>query len=89
VRFCAARSARYARCPRHPQEPLQAALHPVGLELNAVFMLVTCVVFVGYGLFAASIRDHVITRPRVLTWMRRMVAAAFVALGPRSAFSER
>jgi threonine/homoserine/homoserine lactone efflux protein len=65
--------------------------HPLGqmLELSAVFMLMTFVVFVGYGLFAASIRDHVITRPRVLTWMRRTFAAAFVALGARLAFSER
>ena len=36
------------------------------LLLSAVFMLMTFVVFVGYGLFAASIRDHVISRPRVL-----------------------
>jgi threonine/homoserine/homoserine lactone efflux protein len=65
--------------------------HPLGqmLELSGVFMLMTFVVFVGYGLFAASIRDHVITRPRVLTWMRRTFAAAFVALGARLAFSER
>jgi len=62
---------------------------PRMLELSAVFMLMTFVVFVGYGLFAASIRDHVITRPRVLTWMRRTFAAAFVALGARLAFSER
>ncbi|MDP9136719.1 MAG: LysE family translocator, partial [Pseudomonadota bacterium] len=39
------------------------------LELSAVFMLLTFVVFVGYGMFAASIRSHVISRPRVLTWM--------------------
>ena len=51
------------------------------LELSAVFMLLTFVVFVGYGLFAAWIRRHVITRPGVLTWMRRSFAAAFVALG--------
>ncbi len=59
------------------------------LTLSAVFMLMTFVVFVGYGLFAASIRDHVISRPRVLTWMRRTFAAAFVALGARLAFAER
>jgi threonine/homoserine/homoserine lactone efflux protein len=47
------------------------------------------VVFVGYGLFAASIRDHVISRPRVLTWMRRSFAAAFVALGARLALTDR
>ena len=59
------------------------------LALSAVFMLMTFVVFVGYGLFAASIRDHVISRPRVLTWMRRIFAGAFAALGARLAFAER
>jgi threonine/homoserine/homoserine lactone efflux protein len=57
--------------------------------LSVVFMLMTFVVFVGYGLFAASIRDHVISRPRVLTWMRRTFAAAFVALGARLALTDR
>ena len=59
------------------------------LVLSAVFMLMTFVVFVGYGLFAASIRDHVISRPRVLTWMRRSFAGAFAALGARLAFADR
>ncbi len=59
------------------------------LVLSAVFMLMTFVVFVGYGLFAASIRDHVISRPRVLTWMRRTFAGAFAALGAKLAFTER
>jgi threonine/homoserine/homoserine lactone efflux protein len=58
-------------------------------ELSVVFMLMTFVVFVGYGLFAAAIRDHVISRPRVVTWMRRTFAAAFVALGAKLAISER
>ncbi len=58
-------------------------------ELSIIFMLMTFVVFAGYGLFAASIRDHVIARPRVLTWMRRTFAGAFVALGFRLAASER
>ncbi|MBV8747025.1 MAG: LysE family translocator [Xanthobacteraceae bacterium] len=65
--------------------------HPVSqmLVLSAVFMLMTFVVFVGYGLFAASIRTHIISRPRVLTWMRRTFAGAFVALGARLAFADR
>jgi len=65
--------------------------HPLSrmLALSAVFMLLTFVVFVGYGLFAAAIRSHVISRPRVLTWMRRTFAAAFVALGARLALAER
>lgn len=65
--------------------------HPLSrmLEMSAVFMLLTFVVFVGYGLFAASIRRHVISRPRVLTWMRRTFAGAFVALGIKLAFADR
>jgi threonine/homoserine/homoserine lactone efflux protein len=65
--------------------------HPLArmLELSAVFMALTFVVFVGYGLFAAAIRRHVITRPRILTWMRRTFAGAFVALGAKLAVAER
>lgn len=59
------------------------------LELSGVFMLMTFVVFVVYGLFAAAIRDHIVSRPRVLTWMRRTFAGAFVALGARLAFADR
>jgi threonine/homoserine/homoserine lactone efflux protein len=59
------------------------------LELSSVFMALTFVVFAGYGLFAASVRSHVIARPRVLTWMRRIFASAFVALGARLALAER
>lgn len=59
------------------------------VELSAAFMVLTFVVFVGYGLFAAAIRSHVVSRPRVLTWMRRTFAAAFVALGVKLAFTER
>ena len=58
-------------------------------ELSAIFMALTFVVFVGYGLFAAAIRSHVISRPRVLTWMRRTFAGAFAALGAKLAFADR
>jgi threonine/homoserine/homoserine lactone efflux protein len=57
--------------------------------LSGVFMLLTFVVFIGYGAFAAAIRNHVISRPRVLTWMRRVFAGAFLALGVRLAFTDR
>jgi threonine/homoserine/homoserine lactone efflux protein len=59
------------------------------LLLSAIFMLLTFVVFVGYGLFASSIRNHVIARPRVLTWMRRTFAGAFAALGAKLALADR
>ena len=74
-----------------PQFVSATEAHPFSrmLELSAVFMLMTFVVFVGYGLCAASIRTHVISRPRVLTWMRRTFAAAFVALGAKLALADR
>jgi threonine/homoserine/homoserine lactone efflux protein len=59
------------------------------LLLSTAFMLLTFVIFVGYGLFAAAVRNHVISRPRVLAWMRRAFAAAFVALGAKLALAER
>ncbi|MBS0219300.1 MAG: LysE family translocator [Proteobacteria bacterium] len=62
---------------------------PSMLMLSGIFMLVTFVVFVGYGLFASAVRRHVISRPRVLAWMRRTFAAAFVALGVKLALAER
>ena len=62
---------------------------PRMLELSGVFMLMTFVVFAIYGLFAASVRDHVITRPKVMTWLRRTFAAAFVALGGKLALADR
>jgi threonine/homoserine/homoserine lactone efflux protein len=59
------------------------------LLLSAVFMLVTLVVFVGYGLCAAAVRDKVVSRPRVMDWIRRGFAGAFVALGARLALTDR
>ena len=59
------------------------------LALSAVFMLLTFVVFVGYGFCAAAMRRHVISRPRVQLWLRRTFAGAFVALGARLALADR
>jgi len=59
------------------------------LELSGVFMAMTFVVFALYGLFAAAIRGQVMSRPAVLTWMRRSFAAAFVMLGAKLALTQR
>lgn len=59
------------------------------LEMSGVFMAMTLAVFVLYGLFAAAVRDHVLARPRVMQWLRRTFAAAFVALGAKLALTER
>jgi threonine/homoserine/homoserine lactone efflux protein len=65
--------------------------HPVAqmLQLSAAFMAMTFMVFVVYGLFAASVRDRIVTRPKVMTWLRRAFAGGFAALGARLALAER
>jgi threonine/homoserine/homoserine lactone efflux protein len=65
----------------------QAVLHMLGL--SAVFMLITLVVFAIYGAFAAAVRNQVISRPRVLAWMRRVFAGSFVALSAKLAFTRQ
>jgi threonine/homoserine/homoserine lactone efflux protein len=74
-----------------PQFVLPGEPHPVlsMLLLSLIFMAITFAVFVGYGLCAASMRRYVVSRPRVLAWMRRTFAAAFVALGAKLALTER
>jgi threonine/homoserine/homoserine lactone efflux protein len=59
------------------------------LELSGVFMLVTLAVFSLYGAFAAAMRDRVVTRPRVMAWLRRGFAAAFGALALKLALTDR
>jgi threonine/homoserine/homoserine lactone efflux protein len=59
------------------------------VQLSAVFMLVTLVVFAIYGVLAAAARRQVLDRPAVIQWMRRTFAAVFVALGIRLAVAER
>ncbi len=78
----------FAFLPQFVQATEPQAL-PRMLELSGMFMLMTFLVFVGYGLFAAAIRAHVISRPAVLTWLRRAFAAAFMALGAKLALAER
>ena len=59
------------------------------LGLGVVFMLVTFAVFAVYGIFAAAVRAQVISRPRVVTWMRRCFGGAFLALAGRLALADR
>jgi threonine/homoserine/homoserine lactone efflux protein len=74
-----------------PQFIEAGEVHPLArmLELSSAFMAMTFAVFVVYGLFAAHVRDRVVTRPKVMAWLRRSFAAGFAALGARLAFAER
>lgn len=59
------------------------------IELGGVFMAMTFVVFVLYGVAAATVRDQVMSRPSVLAILRRLFAGAFVLLGLRLALTEQ
>ena len=59
------------------------------LELSAVFMAVTFAIFALYGVCAAAQRARVLSRPRVMTWLRRSFGGAFLLLAGRLAITER
>lgn len=58
-------------------------------EYSVAFMVMTFVVFALYGLFAAAARDRVLSRPRLMQWIRKSFSAAFVAMGVKLALAER
>lgn len=70
-----------------PAETAAPAATMVGL--GAVFMALTFVVFVGYGLCASAARAHVLSRPAVMRVLRFGFAGAFALLGLKLLLSER
>jgi threonine/homoserine/homoserine lactone efflux protein len=59
------------------------------LVLSAVFMLMTFVVFIGYGLFATAVRDRVVKSSNVIRWVQRSFAVAFASFGIKLAMIEQ
>jgi threonine/homoserine/homoserine lactone efflux protein len=78
----------FAFLPQFVAADSPGSVYPM-VQLSGVFMAMTFLVFAGYGWGAAAVRTHVLSRPRVLTWMRRVFAGSFAALGARLAFAER
>jgi threonine/homoserine/homoserine lactone efflux protein len=52
-------------------------------------MLMTFIVFVIYGAFAARARQYVIASPAVMKWMKRCFAGTFAFLGLKLALADR
>ncbi|MEJ7875935.1 MAG: LysE family translocator [Solirubrobacterales bacterium] len=69
--------------PGDPQTTLRL------LELSTIFVLLTLAVFCAYGVLAATVREQVIGRPRVLIWMRRIFAGSFLGLSLKLAFAKQ
>lgn len=57
--------------------------------LSLVFMAMTFVVFAIYGLFAASLRQHVLTRPTIMQGINKVFAATFLLMAGRLALAQR
>ena len=74
-----------------PQFVPHDAEHPLTqlLLLSAVFMLMTFVVFVIYGLIAHAFRRWVIDSAAVQKWLRYGFAAAFAGLGLKLATTDK
>ena len=70
-----------------PAGEVNGTWHMIGLSL--VFMALTFIVFALYGVFAATMRNQVITRPKVMAWLRRTFAATYVLLAGRLALETR
>lgn len=56
--------------------------------LGAIFMVMTFVIFVFYGVFAAFARDRLLQSEAIMRWLNRSFAGIFAALGLRLAFEK-
>ncbi|GMB80950.1 LysE family translocator [Shinella zoogloeoides] len=59
------------------------------LVLGGVFMALTFLVFAIYAGLAASLRQQVLSRPRIMLWTQRSFAAALGVMGLRLALADR
>jgi threonine/homoserine/homoserine lactone efflux protein len=59
------------------------------LFLGTVFMAITLIIFILYGLAANSVRKYVINSPKILVGLQRSFAVTFAALGLKLAATDR
>ena len=57
--------------------------------MGLIFMAMTLVIFILYGISANGVRRYVATSPRLVGWLRRSFAATFAAFGLKLALTER
>lgn len=59
------------------------------LVLGTIFMVMTIILFIFYGLFASLLRRKVLNSPKILNAIKWCFASVFMALGVRLALSEK
>jgi len=57
--------------------------------LGVMFMAMTLIIFILYGISANGVRRYVVNSPRVILWLQRSFAATFAALGVKLAMTEQ
>lgn len=59
------------------------------LSLSVVFMAMTFIIFILYGLSANGVRRYVVNSPRIITRLQRLFAGIFAALGIKLALIDQ
>ncbi|NVK56796.1 MAG: LysE family translocator [Alteromonadaceae bacterium] len=59
------------------------------LVLGGVFMLMTLLIFIGYGFLSGSFSEFIVNSKRATVAMQKVFAASFAGLGLKLALSER
>ena len=57
--------------------------------LSVVFMALTLIIFILYGISANGFRKHVVNSPKAVVWIQRSFAATFAALGLKLALTDQ
>lgn len=70
--------------PTDAQNPI-----PEMLYLSAAFMLMTLMVFIGYGILANQVRLYVSQSPKIVQGIQRVFSGLFMAIGFKLATMER
>ncbi len=70
-------------------DPTAASTTAQTLVLGGIFMVLTIIIFIAYGLFASLLRRKVLGRPRILKAIKWCFASVFMALGLKLVLSEK
>lgn len=59
------------------------------MVLSVIFMVMTLVIFIFYGISANGVRRYVASSPACVVWLQRTFAATFAVLGAKLAMTEQ
>jgi len=57
--------------------------------LSVIFMAMTLIIFILYGISANGVRSYILNSPKAITWLQRSFAAIFATIGVKLAMSDQ